>query len=126
MAKNFVQEGKVLDYTNTGAAITAGSVVVMGAVLGVALVDIASGETGAVQIGGVFTVPKVSAAGIAQGETLTWVVAAGAFDSKTATAANGDIVGATAFAAEAAGGGATSLAVKFTGVPGTVSEAAGG
>ncbi|WP_444946569.1 capsid cement protein [Microbulbifer sp. VTAC004] len=82
--------------------------------------DIAVGASGVIAIEGVFIVPKVSAAEIRQGETLTWDVSVAAFNNSAATAATGDITGPTAFAAEAAGDGVTSLAVKFTGVPGTV------
>ncbi|WP_444905113.1 capsid cement protein [Microbulbifer sp. CnH-101-E] len=121
MATNFVQYGHMLDYTNnTSALITSGQVLAVGAVLGVAMDDIAVGTSGVIAIDGVFTVPKVSAAEIGQGETLTWVVASSSFDNNAATAATGDITGPAAFAAEAAGDGVTSLAVKFTGVPGTV------
>ncbi|QFT54587.1 DUF2190 family protein [Microbulbifer sp. THAF38] len=121
MATNFVQDGRMLDFTNnTSAAITSGQVVIAGAVLGVAMDDIAVGESGVIAIDGVFTVPKVSGAVIGQGESLTWDISAAAFDDSAATAATGDITGPTAFAAESAGNGATSLAVKFTGVPGTV------
>jgi predicted RecA/RadA family phage recombinase len=121
MASNHVQPGKVLEYTNaTAAAISSGDVVQVGQILGVALVDIAIGESGSVQIDGVFTVPKVTAAVIAQGESLTWDVSAGKFDDNLATPATGDVTGAPALAFEAAGNTATELAVKFTGVPGTV------
>jgi predicted RecA/RadA family phage recombinase len=121
MSSTFQQPGEVVDYVNgTGSAIASNDVVVMGTVLGVALVNIAAGETGAVQIEGVFVVPKVSGAVIAQGETLTWDVSAGAFDDNAATPATGDVTGAAAFAFAAAGNGVTSLAVKFTGTPGTV------
>ncbi|MFA0792671.1 capsid cement protein, partial [Microbulbifer echini] len=74
MATNFVQDGRMLNVTNsTSADITSGQVVPVGAVLGVAMDDIAVGETGVLAIDGVFTVPKVSAAEINQGESLTWV-----------------------------------------------------
>lgn len=119
MASNYQQPGAVIDYT-AGADISAGAVVKIGKILGVALVDIANGATGSVQIEGVFTVPKVSGAVIAQGENLTWDVSAAAFDDNLATPAAGDVTGAPAVAFEAAGNGATTLAVKFTGVPGTV------
>lgn len=120
MATNFVQPGEVIDWVNgTGAAKAAGAVVAMGNILGVALVDIANGATGSVAISGVFTVPKVSAAVIAQGESLVWDVSAGAFDDNLATPATGDISGAAAVAFEAAGNGVTSFDVLFTGVPGT-------
>lgn len=119
MAKNYKQEGDVIQYTAT-ANIAAGAVVKIGQILGVALVDIANGKTGSVRVDGVFTVPKVSGAVIAQGESLTWDVSAGAFDDNAATPATGDVTGAAAWAAEAAGNGVTTLAVTFTGVPGTV------
>lgn len=121
MAKNFVQPGNVIDYTNgTGSTITSDSVVKVGNMLGVALVDIANGATGAVSCCGVFTVPKVSGAVIAQGESLTWDVSAGAFDDNAAVPASGDVTGPAAVAWEAAGNGVTSFDVKFTGCPGTV------
>jgi predicted RecA/RadA family phage recombinase len=121
MASNFVQDGDVLLWTNgTGSAVTANSVVKIGQILGVALVDIANGSSGAVMIEGVFTVPKVSGAVIAQGESLTWDVSAGAFDDNLATPATGDVTGAPAVAAEAKGAGTTTIAVRFTGIPGTV------
>lgn len=100
--------------------MTAGSVVKLGNTLGVALVDIASAATGSVALEGVFTVPKVTAAVIAQGESLTWDVSAGKFDDNLATPATGDVTGAAALAWESAGSSATTLKVKFTGAPGTV------
>ena len=121
MAKNYQQLGAIANYTNsTGAAIASGQVVVVGQTLGVALVGIAIGATGSVALEGVFDAPKVSGAVIAQGESLTWDVSAGAFDDNAAIAATSDVTGPCAVAFEAAGNGVTTLAVKFTGVPGTV------
>ena len=121
MATNYQQPGEVMDWTNaTGADVASDDIVPISGVLGCALVDIANGASGSVQITGVFVAPKVSAAVIGQGETLTWDVSAGAFDDNAATAATGDITGAAAIAWEAAGDGATTLAVKLTGIPGTV------
>ncbi len=119
MATNYEQAGNVITIT-AGATITSGQVVKVGQLLGVAIADIANGAQGQVQIQGVFRVPKVSAAVIAQGESLTWDVSAAAFDDNAAVAATGDVTGAAAVAAEAAGNGVTTLAVRFTGVPGTV------
>lgn len=119
MANNYVNEGNIIQHT-AAAAISAGDVVVMGNTLGVALVDLAIGETGSVQIVGVFSVPKVSAAVIAQGESLTYDVSVSAFDDNQAIPATGDVTGAAAVAAEAAGSGETTMKVRFTGVPGTV------
>lgn len=121
MASNHVQPGKVLDFTNaTGSTILAGQVVAFGQSLGVALKDIPDTATGSVAVDGVFAVPKVSGAVIKAGEALTWDVSAGAFDDNAATPATGDITGAAAAAFQDAGNGATTLNVKFTGVPGTV------
>jgi len=120
MASNFVQDGDVIQYINAGTAITANSVVRIGNILGIALVDIANGATGSVMIEGVFTVPKVSGAVIAQGESLTWDASAAAFDDNLASPATGDVTGPPAIAFEAKGSGTTTIAVRFTGVPGTV------
>lgn len=120
MATNFVQDGDVITWTNgTGSAVVSGQVVAIGNILAVALVDIASAASGSVKTRGVFTVPKVSGAVIAAGESLTWDVSAAKFDDNAATPATGDITGAPAYAVEAAGNGVTSLKVMFTGVPGT-------
>lgn len=127
MTTTYSQAGNVIQHT-AAADIASGDVVKIGNLLGVALVDIPNGSTGAVSLSGVFLAPKVSGAVIAKGETLTWDVSAssgaGAFDDNAATPAAGDVTGAAAVAWEAAGDGVTSLLVKFTGVPGTV--AAGG
>ena len=121
MATNYVQAGDIINWVNgSGSAISSGDVVAMGQVLGVALVDIANGASGAVGFKGVYTVAKVSAAVIAQGESLSWDKSAAAFDDNAATAATGDITGAPAMAAEAAGNGVTSFDVLFTGAPGTL------
>lgn len=120
MAKNYVQEGDIINWTNsTGSAVASGDVVVIGQTLGVALVAIAAGAVGAVALEGVFTLPKVTGAVIAAGETLVWDVSAGKFDDNQATPAAGDISGAAAVAFEAAGNGATTLKVRLTGAPGT-------
>ena len=119
MAKNYVQEGDVINWTNGGSAVVAGTVIVIGQILGVALVDIAGGATGSVAIEGVFSVPKVSGAVIAAGESLVWDVSAGKFDDNLATPATGDISGAAAVAVEAAGNTITTIKVRLTGVPGT-------
>ena len=118
MAGNFVQPGEVLDYVASADKVS-GQVVAVGNILGVTLAAIASGATGPLQITGVFTVPKVSGAVIAQGESLTWDASAAAFDDNAATPATGDITGAAAVAFESSGAGVTSLKVKFTGAPGT-------
>jgi predicted RecA/RadA family phage recombinase len=121
MSTNQVQRGKVIDWINgSGADKISGQVVRVGQVLGVCQVNIANGATGAVALIGVFTVPKVSAAVIVQGEALVWDASAAAFDDNAATPATGDVSGPPAVAYESAGNGVTSFDVMFTGVPGTV------
>jgi len=117
--KNAVQAGRVIPFT-AAANVVSGQVVRIGQILGVATADVASGEEGRAAIDGVFTVPKVSGAVIAAGESLTWDASAAAFDDNAATPATGDVTGPAAVAFEAAGNGVTSLAVRFTGVPGTL------
>jgi predicted RecA/RadA family phage recombinase len=119
MANNAVQPGKVLDYVNTtDAAVRSGDVVVAGALLGVALVDIAIGATGSVSIDGVYAVPKVAGAAVGQGVAVVFKASSKAFT--VGAPAAGDVTGAAAVAFDAAASAATVMHVKFTGVPGTV------
>ena len=78
----YQQEGGVITCANSGSAIAAGDVVVMGHTIGIALTDIAATTgSGAVAVEGVFSgVPKVTAAVFTQGEKLIWDVSAGKFD----------------------------------------------
>lgn len=128
MARNYVQPGDTVNWTNgTGEDVEAGEVVVMGAAgdatLGVALVDIANGESGAVGFG-VFEVAKVDAAIITQGESLVWDSSVGQFDDNAATPATGDVSGPSAMAFESKGATTDeTMLVKFTGVPGTLTGA---
>lgn len=117
--KNFVQAGSLIPFL-AGSTIESGQVVRAGNILGVATGIVANGQVGLLCIEGVFTVPKVSGAVIGIGESLTWDASAAAFDDNAATPATGDVTGAPAVAFEAAGNGVTSIAVRFTGVPGTV------
>lgn len=119
MANNYVQPGRVLDYVNTtSAAIASGQVVLVGAVLGVALGAIPVGETGSVQVEGVFALPKKAGTAVPQGAALVFKNASQ--DFTVGTPAAGDLSGAAAFAFAAAATDATVMSVKLTGVPGTV------
>lgn len=121
LTTKYSHEGRVIDYVNTtGAAIASGDVVVMGNVLGVALVDIAIGATGAVGFGVFRDIPKVAAAVFVQGEMLLWDVSAGKFDDNAAVAAAGDVKGACAYAAAAGANLENTCTVVFTGCPGAV------
>ena len=118
MTSTYVQPGDTIDVV-AGSAISSGDVVKVGQVLGVALADIANGATGSVAVRGVFTCPKVTAAVIAAGESLTWDVSAGKFDDNAATPATGDVTG-NVVAVEAGTSSDTTIKVLFNGVPGTV------
>lgn len=97
--KNKVQNGKVLDFTNgTGAKILGGSLVIFGALIGVAVADIEIGATGAVDLHGVFEFPKATGA-IGQGDKVYWDATAG---NVTKTATSNTVFGAAAEAAVSA------------------------
>ncbi len=115
MAVQLQQEGETINYINSGSAITAGSVVAIGHMIGIALVDIAATTgTGAVAIEGVFSgIPKVTGAVFVQGEKLLWDTSAGKFDDSAATPATGDIMGAVV-AWVAGANNETTCTIKLT------------
>ena len=71
MSADYKQRGDVIQYT-AGADISARDVVVIDNIVGVALVDIANGSTGSVQIAGVFNFPKKAADNLTQGLKVYW------------------------------------------------------
>ena len=94
--------------------------VVLGAVnakkvsVGVALKDIADGETleGAIATAGVWRFPKVSGAVIAAGEGVNWDASAGEVDDNAATTAAGDVA-EFGKAQQAGGNGDTTIEVDI-------------
>ena len=118
MAATKVQEGEVLEYT-ASATHSSGDPVVVGEQIGVAINDMVSGDVKTLAMTGVFDVPKVSGAVIAQGESVIWDASASAFDDNAATPATGDVSDACT-AWEAAGSGVTTIAVKLNTGKGTV------
>lgn len=119
MTDKYSGRGDVVNYTPSGADVDSGDVVELGHCLGVALTDIADGDTGAVAIEGVFELPKVSAAVFVVGEKLIWDTSAAAFDDSAATPATGDLTGA-AIAMRAGQNAETTCLVKLT--PGNVTK----
>lgn len=95
MATNYIQEGKSLNFTPSGADVASGDFVVIGTIGAVAKTDIADGKTGAVHVCGVFSVPKASGA-VTQGAKLYW---SSANSNLTTTASGNTIVGVAATAA---------------------------
>lgn len=76
MAKNYIQEGEVINWTNgTGTAVVSGEPVVFGTKqMGVALVNIANGATGSIALEGVFQFAKAAGVVVA-GRRLWWAPA---------------------------------------------------
>ena len=108
MAKNYVQEGDVIDHVNaSGSTITSGTAVLIGARLGVALADIANGATGSVQVEGVFTVAKLGTDVVAAGALLYWDNT----NKRLTTTASGNTL--SGFAVAAAGSGVTTVNIKI-------------
>lgn len=116
---------QVESWTNdTGAAVSANDIVVLGAlgnaILAVALVDMAIAAEGEVGYNCEVTAAKVSAAVFTQGESLVWDSSASAFDDNVATPASGDVsVGASRAAADGANAEVVCQ-VWLTGNPGTL------
>ena len=71
MSTNFIEKGEVLNYTAANKPIASGELLIIGAIAGVAKTDIAVGETGAVHITGVYSLPKAAEA-ITQGTKVYW------------------------------------------------------
>lgn len=118
--KSYQQRGEVIEVAAAAAAVAAGQVVAIGAILAVANQSAAQGEPyNAVRVG-VFDAPKATGVDFAQGEALMWDASAGKF--ATGAPAEGDITGA-AVAFEAAAADAATFAVLLPGAIGTVKAA---
>lgn len=114
MATNYVQEGRLIDYTPS-AAVKSGQVVVIGSVVGVAVADIAASAAGAVCIEGVFEIPKATGA-ITAGAVVYWDAdgdpIGGTADSGAATATSTDNT-KMGYAIAAAASGDATVKVKL-------------
>lgn len=71
MAKNHIQPGKNITYSNSGSLIASGQPVLINDLFGVALVDIATGGVGEVATEQVYALPKVSG-GMNPGQIVYW------------------------------------------------------
>lgn len=76
--KNFVQEGKNLNFT-AGATYSSGDPVVLGAIMGIVEGDVASGDVGVALVQGVVSVTKVSAEAWTYGDRIYWDASASKF-----------------------------------------------
>ena len=70
MDARYVQRGDAIDYTPE-AAVNAGDIVILGKLVGIAKLDIAEGELGALAVTGVYEVAKGGAA-FAAGSLVAW------------------------------------------------------
>lgn len=114
MATNYVQEGRYIDYTPSGA-VTSGELLEIGSLYGVAM----AASTGATQpvsvaLEGVYEVPKTTGAG-----TALTVGAPAYFDASAAGSVNGDDESAAntlcGYAVEAAADGVALAKVRLLG-----------
>jgi predicted RecA/RadA family phage recombinase len=107
--KNFIQAGKTVNVT-AAAAVTSGQLVVVGSLIGVAAVDAAIGDSFAMDLEGVFELPKISTDDIAAGDKLYYVSATTNL-TKTAGTGAKPLVGV---AVAAAGAGTTTVYCRMT------------
>jgi predicted RecA/RadA family phage recombinase len=89
--KNFVQNGKQLDVI-ASAAYKSGELVIEGNLVGVAVADIASGETGAIATEGVYALEKEAAAALIQGDKAYYDAATKKLDATNTNPAVGYVV----------------------------------
>lgn len=114
MSTKFVKPGNTTDIV-AGGTVAVNDVDVIGTGrIGVATIAGESGDTIPYAVRGVWKLPKVSAAVIAQGEQVLWDSSAGAVDDDAAVAAAGDFF--CGYADEAAGAGVTEIAVDINAV----------
>ena len=106
MAKSYIQDGKILDYTAAGA-LASGAVVVIGVRVGVLLAALATGETGSLQVRGVFELTKLTTDVVAQGALVYWDVTNSRL---TTTVGTNTLAG---YAVAAAGNGVTTCKVNL-------------
>jgi predicted RecA/RadA family phage recombinase len=108
MAKNYIQEGNTVDFTNTTPAIASGDVVVLGDYCcGIALEDIGVNGKGAVKIDGIFSLAKAAGV-ITAWQKLWWSTATKLVYN--GPVANGVFIG---YAAEAELTGSTTVKVAL-------------
>lgn len=129
MAKYKMGNLLTVEYTPSGAAISADDVIVLGGVdakkvsVGVAMKDVADGVTaeGAVAVTGVFEIAKVSTAVITAGQSVNWDATESAVEDNAHTTGAGDVAEFGKAMADGANGDTTILV--DIGEPGTYDAA---
>lgn len=102
----YVAPGSSIDHT-PGSALSAGDVVVVGSLVGIAATDIAAGKLGAILVDGVFEFPKAAEA-LSVGDSAYWDAGA---SNVTATASGNTLVGIVV-AAAASGDAVASVLIR--------------
>ncbi|MGC1547230.1 MAG: capsid cement protein [Rhodanobacter sp.] len=74
MTTRYIKPGDAIDYTAVNA-IAVNTIVVLGALIGIAASNIAAGTTGTLLVNGVHTLPKKAGTVIPAGTKVTWSVA---------------------------------------------------
>lgn len=105
---NYVQPGDTLDLTAPAGGVISGQAALYGALFGVASVSALEGQKLAVQIEGVFTLPKATGAGLTEGQKVYWDDTA---KKITGTASGNTLVG---HAVEVAASAAVEVAVRLS------------
>ena len=108
--KNYLQNGHILRVTAPTGGIASGDALIVGSIFGIAAFTAAEGDPVEISTTGVFQLPKASAAVLTVGARVSW----------DDTAKQVNIPGTGRYpigvAAEAAGSGTTSVAVRLDGV----------
>lgn len=109
--KNYDQPGERISTTLAADVVSGDPVNIGDGLLGIALVSGSTGDNIECAVEGVFVLPKVSAAVIAQGAAVLFDSSATEVDDDAAAPASGDFLCGIAW--EAAGNGVTQIAVKI-------------
>ena len=107
--KTFIQDGNIISIT-AAANITSGGGVLVGSIFGVATTDAVAGDEVEIGTVGVYELPKLSTAVIAQGDRVAWNSSTG----KVVVPATGMYL--IGVATEAAGNGTATVKVRLDGV----------
>lgn len=88
MAIQFIQSADCMDYRPSAAAVTAGSAVVIGEILGFTKYDIAQNELGTLHLSGIFKgVPKTTGTALTAGQVVFWQTSTSKIIAAAATGA---------------------------------------
>lgn len=113
--KNFLSQGNTLQWTNdTGSDVASGDGVVVGTIFGVAAGDIANGETGILNLVGVYELPKTGTQAWTVGAAIYWDATPG----EATTVASGNPLIGVAVEAVGSGAGETLGKVRLNGIAG--------